>query len=261
MIYLLTNDVGYYCTQTATTSVGDGNYLDIISGPRDRWHMNDSMSAVQYYTLSKAGAAYVPGVGYAVIARADWALTLAGTTLTMGYNDSGGTPHTLVTKNPLVAADLVGPTGQDFVASFTPVDMYRAWAQGVDAGLNDRFKLSKLYFSPGFTFGNIAPALNPPPVWQRLPEGENLAKPPRATAPLAVEARLSLTWHDVALADAVSFYALPNLLSWPLFLYDPDCTIWDWKLEHVIIESVQDTLTSPETRDITVTFLRLKHYP
>jgi hypothetical protein len=263
--WLLPNTVGNATTASGPRSGGGATATgyrdqDLISGPRSTiWRSTataGAFNAPAYTTDSDVIATHV------VIARADWLLTQAGIYLTAAQRNSGGTWSAIsgFSYTPFTSASLMGPKLQDFCTTISPT-VYRGIGLDFDSLGAEAMQISKMYFSTGFSFdGDLD--LSAPPSWQPLPvtQSVNLFIPQLGFDPYEVEANLTLNWLNNSKASIAAFKALPQILNWPIFLYDDSGDVWNWKLEHVLVETWEEIATSKDFSDISITFKRLKHY-
>jgi hypothetical protein len=260
-VYLLPNTIGDAAATCAleagTTSYGELN--DLIAGPRSTfWRSVAASSAIApMFTLSSDVIAT-----HMVVARADWMVTLAGARVRARQRSSGGVwSHIVgVDYNTLTAGSLLGPKSQDLVFAVSPTN-YRGYGLEFDSVGTEAMQISKFYPSVGFQFdGDLV--LNPAPQWTAFPltQSVNMFAPLKSYDAYEVEAQISLTWKNCSRANIRAFEALPQILNWPLFIYDDAGDVWNWKLEHVVIEGWAETFTAIDYSDITVTFQRLKLY-
>lgn len=262
-LLLLVSDGGYAATTItlnsgATASGYDAK--DLISGPRSTMWRSDSSS-------SNIAIGYEHGARsetHIVISRADLLLTQNGTRLRAMTMNIGGVWGLVsgIDYNPLTSADLMGPYGQDICIPFTPPD---PWGTGIrcdPVSGSQAVQISKMIVSTSFTFGVEPHFLQSPPVWEPLPptSGPTLFTPPKGFEPFEVEARITLVWEAVTTAKATQFKALAQILKWPLYLYDSTGDVFSWKLEHVVVQEYTEQLIGQGYRNISITFLRLKHY-
>lgn len=196
---------------------------------------------------------------HCVIARADKLLTL-GTYRVTGIYSGGYTTISGFDINPLTSANLVGPRAQDLCVAFTP-SATTIWAvKFTQVGSDpEAAMISKLYFGVGFAFGkDIQPKAS---QIQPLPRAEKiLAFPQEGDLPFEIEQRMSMVWEDVTSAKIDEFLALPQVLKWPFFIYDPNTYLFPWKLEHVILESYRMAHKNINRWDLQLNLGRLKHY-
>lgn len=260
-IYLLTNTAGH---SASSIGIGSGSVAaasgyslnDLVSGPRS------TLCRTAASTLYRE-AAYVfdsdVTTTHMVVARADWLLTQQGNRVRPIQRSSGGVWSVIsgVDYNPLAASHLVGPRGQDLVFAISPAQL-RGVGLNVDngGGATEAMQLSKLYASSAFDFG-VPPRFEAQA--QPLPPN-TFSTPPDRGFPYDVEQRFTLVFELITVAKFAEFEALPQIRSWPLFLYDPAGNLWDTKLEHVIVEDWVKQNRDSGRCDLTVTFLRLRHY-
>ena len=263
-LVLLPNNVGYAASTldlNAGSSASGYDINDLISGPRStQWRSAATSGDVQpgYSFGSNTAATHI------VIARADWLLTQNGTRIRPIQKNSGGTWSVVsgVDYNPLALANLIGPYNQDLAFAFTPTDL-RGFGIRTDRGSGtEAAQISKLYVSNAFSFGVEPHFLQSPPVLELLQASSSptLFTPQRSFEPYDVEASFTLVWEAVTLAKITEFKAIPALMRWPLFLYDDTGDVFAAKLEHVVVQDFTETSAGQGYRNITIMFLRLKHY-
>lgn len=257
-LLLLPNTVGDVAT--SMTNAGSGvatasgyNNYDAIAGPRSkRWR---SAAHSDWMRLGYVVAANTT-VTHCVISRADWLLTQDTMRVRGIQRNSGGTwsDFSGFDKNPIAASDLVGLYSQDYVQEVAPSDL-RGF--GIECktlgGGSEAAQISKLFYSNAHEFTSNPGAS----AWERT---EGMTYPMLGYFPYYTEARLTLSWNSLTRAQITAFRAIPNLLAWPLYLYDENADYWPWKLEHVLIEDYIETWTGPDLWKLDVNIRRLKHY-
>lgn len=119
--------------------------------------------------------------------------------------------------------------------------------------------LSKLFFCTAFSLG-VEPAL--PLIEQEIARNadDRRVRPLRGDEYYATERTINLRFAGVTAAKVAAFEALPNLFTWPLFLWDDDASVWAHKLEHVIIVGYEKTRRANGRWDISLQCRRLEHY-
>lgn len=270
MLKLLCNTIGDDLTSvTYTTSAVatgyDGN--DAISGPRNYRvrGIPQTIGGSGYtnpFSLRYNGTGCT-GIDHVVVT--DFDLNIpdpASNGFDLQYNN--GSWNSIRNEAPLSTA-LIGINMTDLVYVFSPVTIagsyifyFTPWVQRPYTSRASEF--GKVYFSAGFDFG-INPTLSPPPAWRVFPATEpQFFRPARSSIDYEIEAEITLTWLGVTAAKIAAFRALPQLYNWPLFLYDADSEIWNWKLEHVLIANVQEQILHEDHHNVSIRFYRLKHY-
>jgi hypothetical protein len=270
---LLANTVGATVDTIAITggSIPSGFDIDdIISGPRSTMFKTTGAS-------NKTSPAYSDSTNsfqwtHCVVARAD---LMARASTSQGFaieQDTGGGygAVTGASISTLTTSDLIGVDpndngyGQDVV--LTPTTSPQAGVDGIRLAItesggttNVQKQISKFYASNAFDFDN-EPDSRPSPVFQRLAPTERAFRPLYGWITYDTEARITLTWRNLTQAKVENFKSIPELLNWPMFLYDPQAHIFEWKLEHVIIEGYSEQIRNPDAHDLSVTFRRLAHY-
>lgn len=273
LLKLLTNDMGAAAVTldwgNARNVIATGyNLTDMITGPRSkkiRSAQGSGSSIGIFYPRYSCDPASVP-VNYAVIARADY-LTRRTNGCQIYFTGYGATANgsyleESVVSNATLSAGLIGPKSQDYVFKYpaqrtrfgASVQSYTSTVTGVNVG-----QCGQIYFSTGFDFG-ASPDTKPEPQWDDVPDEDRLFTPLRGHFPYETEKKITLSWKNITTAKLTAFKALPHILNWPLFLYDEDADIWDWKLEHVLVESWAEQIAAPGYWDIDITFRRLAHY-
>lgn len=269
MIKFLTNQIGEDATTLELLSGSINSSYDItslIAGPRSR----------MFRSAQTAGAASTVNIAYSslgsttkaadhvVICRADKLLTPGGIKAEIQNKSSGGTWSSILTKDPIQSTDLIGiktgnqKYGQDFVSEITTTEQHGYGALFTTKTAAESVQLSKLFFCSAFDFG-VEPILSPVPQWDYFSE-PIFVKPKKATEEIQAHARISLNWQGVTRAKVNEFRALTQILSWPFFLYDPEQTMWPWKLENVVIEDFSETYIEASRWDVSIKFLRIAHY-
>jgi hypothetical protein len=269
---LLPNIWGDAASSFVASSTPDAAYAplyDLISGPRStitRWGASSSSRTLEYTTAS---ANYFT---HLVLARADLALrnnTGADLGFTAEYylGSYGAIPGEYRVTSDLVGIDSFGlGHGQDLVfintvrGQGTKIKLTADYdAATVSTGLG----LSKFYACDAFDFG-VEPRIDPRPAWYTLSKDrgnyERFAKPLQGNMTYEIEATITLEWPHVSVSSFTDFLAIPQLLNWPLFIYDPQSYLWAHKLEHVIVRHYGWTQTSPDHGSLQITFGRLAHY-
>ena len=254
----LCNHVGDRATALAATSTSTASGFDaydVISGPRStRWRSNPDTGSTSFltYALSSNFTA-----DYCVIARADWLLTADGKKLNLVDRDSGGTGYNISPNyNPVTASDLVGIRSQDLVTSFTATHLRGYGIRTQNNGGNEASQISKLYFSSSLSIGSPERGAQ----WEAIRYEDRMFTPQKGDLPYETEARISLTFRHLTVSQIESFRELPQLLNWPLFIYDSDAYVWPHKLEHVVIEDWTEVRRGVAVWELTVNARRLKHY-
>lgn len=257
--YLLYNRAADFASSADTISLGSTasgyDIYDMIAGPRSTGHRTAASS-------SEAGRGYHFGSDYTcthiVVARADWLLTQNGTRLRAKQKTSGGSWNYIgsVDENPLVVGDLIGIRAQDYVAAVSPTDLRGIAITCTPSSGTQASHISKFYACSAFSFGQ-----NPAPgyTWENLPLG-TYGQPPKGDIPYEIELRFTLTFPGVQQSTVTDFRALGQILNWPVFLYDDTGDLWDWKLEHVIIDSYEWIVHEKDVHSLSITFNRLRHY-
>jgi len=198
-------------------------------------------------------------LSHMIVARADLLKTQQGMDLSILTKDAVDAWLTTATF-PDFDSDLIGPKYQDFVTPFLQTGLRGVRFQGKTNGPDaESMAFSKVYFSNAFDFG-IEPDLDPAPSWQLVSGQDSEFRPLRGYRSFATSHIITLSWTNLGGMAVENFKAIPKLLEWPIFLYDPMAHIWPWKLEHVVIDSYTETTRDNDSQDLTVTFRRLKHY-
>lgn len=274
--WLLTNVAGDEATtldnKGASITATGYTLTDVISGPRStRWRSGAIAATLAIsYHFDPTGGGDVEAT-HVVIARADWLVTLGTARVRIQQRSSGGTWSNLITLDPFTSSSLVGIVktgkthGQDYVAAITPTQKRGYGIDFLSWSSNEAFQVSKVYFCNGVNLGDPLPGIQ----WSVIDE---YIRPQRSTIPYRCERRLAIQWTDlrdtqVALlthartdGDGGIPGRLRQPLNWPMFLYDDAGNIWDWKLEHVLLESYQLTQIGKDCWTLAMTFVRLMHY-
>lgn len=233
---------------------------DLITGPRSRFYKLTASTGNQAIGYSYASNL---SVNYLVVARADKLLTKNGMRVKALQQNSGGTWSNIgsVDYNPLATSDLLGPAAQDLVIPISPTDLRGVALQVITKGVtNESGVLSKLYGAVSFSLGEPSMS-NPGGLAPQTIESPYYFTPLEGDWPYECERRIVMTFPSVTQAKVNAFKALPQIWNWPLFLYDTVGTVWNWKLEHVLLETVQEQYVEPDQINLTLSFLRLAHYP
>lgn len=263
--YLLPNTVGNTASSVDTASSGSTasgySLLDLISGPRSRmWRSVASSGTVRaaYHLAADTTITHM------VAARADLLVTKNGTRVRPIQKSSGGVWSTIagVDFNPLAVGDLMGPKGQDVAFAVSPSNLRGFGLQFESSSGSQAAHLAKLYASNAFSFGVEPRIADAPPQWAYLPRGQsiNLRTPQRGTFPYEITEQFTLRFNPVTVAKSAEFKALGQVLHWPMFLYDDAAAVLSWKLEHVMIDSWNETAVDEEFRSFEISFLRLAQY-
>lgn len=244
-----------------TGSVQSGTLYDLMMGPRS------SMVRFASSTLPIWVAYNFPSdtiCTHIVVARADYMLTQYGTRLRPFQRDSTGTWSEISAGSiaSVTPANLVGARAQDLVLDVSSASVYRGVSIKTDCvvgGTAQGMILSKFY-------GCVAVDIGPPDLrnnlsYEDIPPDARLFQPQRSTFPYDTEKRFVLQFTDLLRSQANAFKALPYLTRWPLFLYDDAGDFIPWKLEHVLIESWNESITVANRHNLTINFRRLAHYP
>lgn len=234
------------------TASGYNNY-DVIAGPRSkRWR---SAAHNDWMRLGYVFAANTT-VTHCVITRADWLLTQDTMRVRGIQRNSGGTWSAFsgFDLNPITSSNLLGLYSQDYVQAVAPSDL-RGF--GIECktlgGGSEAAQVSKIFYSNAVEFASNPTASG----WEYT---EASFYPMWGYFPYYTEARSSLTWMALTDAEIAAFKAIPNLLAWPMYLYDEDADYWPWKLEHVVVEDYAITGNGLNRWKLDVSFRRLKHY-
>lgn len=258
-LWFLPNSFGAYATSQTTGTVASGyDKTNLIAGPRSTKVRTTAVAGPNNFLGYESDADI--GISHVVIARADWLIAQTAPRVYVSERAAGGTWHDTAEfdLDPVSAADLVGISSQDFAAEVTPTHLRGLRIVMEPDSTAHPMQISKLFGSVGVTLGPPALGIE----FEPLPP-DSYARPPLGMIPYEVEGRFGFRFESIPAADAAAFQAIPELLNWPLFLYDDAGDIWDWKLEHVIVENYTLTMTDPglDIYDLAVTFNRLRHYP
>lgn len=243
----------------AGTSASGYDIKDVIAGPRSTHHrLQASVSEVgigYYHTIETE-------IKYLVICRADWMLTQNGTRVRVGQVGLGSTSWSNVSGidyNPLALSDLIGVRQQDLVISTASAGSTLGGIalSSTPVSGGQSLQVSKVCGCNTLEFSNYLPLIGS--VSEMLPPN-TYATPLYGYFPYEIEKRFSLTWTMLPMSEVTAFKAVPQIFNWPIFIYDPSATMWDWKLEHVIIESYQEDILEKGNHVLTVNFARLRHY-
>lgn len=262
-IKLLCNHAGDTCTSLTGTGTAGTDITNLIAGPRSRNHRIDTTASDMTITYDNATPwAY----DFFYIARADKFLTSTALDLTLLDDDDDDDTYASVTSvssfssSNLLGVDQFGRGyGQDYLyLATTPKYTYGVQMKTACASSVAR-ECSKFYAGLSYDPG-VDPDLSPAPRLQYLDKGFRFT-PLNSTLNFECEVRFSLTWTGLSDAKVNEFEALPNLLKWPLVIYDEDQNIFDHKVEHVLVESYQISRKNVNVSDLKVSFYRLRHYP
>lgn len=271
-IVFLANDVGYGASSVgfgaARNVIATGYDLsDMISGPRNR-HVRSMQGTGSdtgvFFPRYGCDSAQVT-VNYAVLARADKLVNrpLGLLAYWVRYASAGFGGYAYEAGSAITTANLIGIKSQDYVYAYPTartaygfgMESYVAGGSSENVG-----ECSKLYFSTGFDFGRN-PTLAP--RFEDLSGGARLFVPPQAVVDgfaYDTETRFVLEFRNVDKAKITAWRALPNLLRWPIFIYDSAAEVFPHKLEHVLVENWTEFRAGSGTWDISITFRRLAHY-
>lgn len=264
---LLFNTVGNVATSLTHASFGAAasgySATDLVSGPRSTF-FRTTASTGQIRIAYDYSAAM--NVDFFAIARADKLITQQGINFKYITKNSGGTWSVTSIVNPLTTSSLIGPTvgtktvGQDYV--YTWGSTQTSYGYGIEmttaGGSAEAMMISKLYVGQMFSFDSEEVEIGA--GWEDLSESERRFRPMRGSFEYDTEKRIALSWNSQSKATTQSFIETANLLTWPLFLYDPNQYVFAWKLEHVLIEDYTVELAGPDNYDISIIFRRLAHY-
>lgn len=228
---------------------------NIISGSRETmWRAQAAGSAAIGYVYSSDVT-----ISHIVVSRADLLLTKNQQRVLGQQRSSGGTWSNITgfDKNPLVAADLIGPKYQDLVVACTPTNLRGVGiASGALTG-SEAMQISKLYGANAFSFSSAVPSLGIgvetflPGAYQKTFHG---------SMEYEVEKQFSLSFVGVSVSEMEQLLQITNFFHWPLFIYDPNQEIWEWKLEHVIVGGMSVKPLNEDSLELELTFFRLRHY-
>lgn len=244
-------------TGSGTTAAGYSG-RNLVAGPRSERYSWRSTSS----NANSIGITYdqeVP-ITHVVIAGADWLLTKAGQqVIGRQYNGSAWNSISGFNFNPLTAADLVGWKSQDLVVPVTVTDQQGIGIHCVPKSGTEASQIAKLFGSVAFSLDSSDPSFGVGIT--KLSPGERRT-PMRGTLPYEVECEFTLRFKSVWATEYDALRSATNLLYWPFYLYDPDQTIWEWKLEHVLLGGLQATPAGPngEFYNVDMQFSRLRHY-
>lgn len=233
------------------------DWKTLIAGPRSTFFRMASSSTDQGIGYAHQGINNTPD--YLIIARADKLLTTAGMRVRAAQRASGGSWTTLAPDlNPISSANLTGIRKQDYISAISPTSLQGVGIVCTPVSGNQTAEISKLFGATSFSFGTgVEPIFGA--EFQTLAVG-TYSQPLKCLEPYEVEQRFSLVWPTIPTSAVNSFLALPQIFRWPVFLYDDAQNIFDWQLEHVIIEAVQVNVLEKDISQIEVTFARLRHY-
>lgn len=271
MLQILVNTAGAYAkdlVQSGTSTATGYSQTDLISGPRSKYFRSSSATGGTLgYICDPSSVACT----HLVIARADWLLTLnAGPnygTEIQAYRYAGydATSASSVTSAIILdeSTDLIGYNYQDYVTSWNSASGY-GWAinqyGNPSTATTHVFQCSKLYFSNAYDFG-----VNPRHQginWEYFDQGRlNMFRTLEGTFDYACEARITIQFPEIESTYIDQFLALPEIYRWPFFLYDSAGDVIPWKIEHVILERIEQQILADDVWQVSLSFLRLKHYP
>ena len=200
-------------------------------------------------------------VDYLVVARADWLLTAAQMRVKALQYSSGGVWSNIgsVDYNPLITSDLIGPRSQDLVIPVAPTQLRGIALQVITKGVAaEAMHISKFFGSVSFSF-DMEPFSFEMEEISQTNDTDRYFVPLRGTESYECEKRITLTFRHLTRAKVAEFKALPQILRWPLFLYDTTGDLWSWKLEHVVCAGWTEVVRANDVHDLTVSFLRLAH--
>lgn len=241
-------------TSLTLTAASGNNTYDVIAGPRStrlRTTSSSSAAGIGYEYSSSLS------IDYLWIARADWLLTKAGSRVTARQRSSGGTwSYGAADYNPLTAASLIGPRNQDLLTAVTHTELYGLGIAVAPASGSQAMQISKLGGMAIFSF-DVEPEVNA--SWQHIPENTFIT-PINGTMPYEIEKRFSIRFPLITRTKAVGFRDIPQILKWPILLYDTTGDVWSHKLEHVLVESVTEDIHFNNRHSLSINFARLKHY-
>jgi len=198
-------------------------------------------------------------LSHVVVARADLLKTQQSQIINFDTRDAAGT-YTNVLNYPSFDEPLIGVKGQDFVSEITQVGQRGIIMGGRTNGPDpESLMFSKFYASQAFDFG-IEPDLSPGPSLEPVTNSDRSFRPLDGYRDYDTSHIITLNWTNLKGLAVENFRAIPKLLEWPMFLYDPKAHIWPWKLEHVVCVTYKETTIDSDHQSLSVTFRRLAHY-
>lgn len=281
------NNVGWRADEVGVGSGGQAiasgyNIKDMISGPRNKLVRAGAGTAVVHYpyygvTNYNTTPTKMLEASHVVVSRFDKLIThqyySTEQRVTVISFNGAGAATTHINYDPLSstvqADDLLGPRAQDFVLAFNSGNVAVATRlalqvrHATSTSTSWAAEIGQVYFCKPWDPG-MGPVLNPQPQWTRL-ESDARFTPARSARDYEIEAEIQLTWRSITDAkrdELATYYGGDDcLLNWPFFLYDEDSTLWNHKLEHVILADYQWTKRGDGYNDLTCIFYRLRHYP
>lgn len=258
-------------------TVAKGALQNIVSGPRSGYaQMQAAAGLICWIGYDVSNFATTPTkvleASHLVISRFDWFtnhLYSASELQLKIWQYAQGSYSSLVNLNQVGDTEyaLMGPTAQDYVFELNSgaVVVDTRFRIEVNHGLGSTSwgaKLGQFCFCNPWDPGT-GPVLNPQPQWTPLGT-DAVFQPPRAARHYEVEAEITLSWASITDAKRDELYTYYGgddcILNWPFYLYDESQTLWNHKLEHVILADYQWAKRGDGYNDLTCKFYRLRHY-
>lgn len=273
------NNVGWRADNLALSSgtVEYGALRNIITGPRSNYAQMQAKAGLICtinYEVTNYSTTPVKllEASHMVITRFDWLYNHQYAAAEMQlkiWSYAQGSYSSLVNLNQVgdTSYTMMGPAAQDYVFELNSgaVVVDTQFRIEVNHGLGSTTWAAKL---GQFAFCNpwdpgTGPVLNPQPQWTPLGT-DAVFQPPRAARHYEVEAEITLSWTSITDAKRDELYTYYGgddcILNWPFFLYDESQTLWNHKLEHVILADYQWTKRADGHNDLACKFYRLRHY-
>ncbi|WZO97256.1 hypothetical protein EP7_004280 [Isosphaeraceae bacterium EP7] len=250
-LVLLPNNVWHDAAQITVTdasnvATGDTAGLEnVIGGPRSlAWSSSDS-GARRIVLVNKAGGL---GCSHVVLARADRHAGKSVSVLSWSnYPSASNTEF----SSASFSATLVGPRAQDWVL---PLALSGKQAIGLSLNSADYTKdVYKLFVSNGLSF-----------VHHTAPSFQILPFPSRhqyRRQTFLVDTEWNFFVEQLTRAEVDAFEAIPNLLSEPMFVYDPDGHSIYHKNLHGIVTAYQTLAAFDDLYQLSFTVRELRQWP
>lgn len=246
-----------------TTNYPLGTRERFGTGPRSElveFDFNNNSGAGVFWLFDEAHDA-----DHVIITRQDLLLAAEPTLDYILYGRNSGGTRSAFANWELVSSGFtaVGPRDQDGVRTLS-VTSNRDYGYGIGFRIVStpfNFRLSDACFCKSTDIGY--PSRESAPATELLPAGSQVV-PIRGYFPYYTEKRFTLTWSvlsDSQITDFKNFLDEGNAWEFPVFLYDDTSSLWQHKLEHVILENFTvNQLGTSDTWSLTTTWQRLRHY-
>lgn len=249
-IVLLPNNVWAASALTDVTDLSDSsiaadraNAENLAGGPRSLPFTSSVTSGIRTVYVNKAGTL---SATHAVLARADLHIGKG-----VDVRSWTSYPSTFIQEYsfPSFSPTLVGKRSQDFVATLSATGKQAFGMSFVDTYAKT---IGKVFFSNGVTL----------PYSQEV-QTKHLGFPSRSTyrrQTYLIDEQWQFTFLGVTRADVAAFEAIPNLLSEPMFVYDPSGAQIPYFLIHGIITTRKVASFADDLHTLTFTMDALRQW-